>query len=60
MERLDDDAMTMTSSTGVRTERDLVQFVPFRNFSNDGVMLAKEVLAELPRQVVEYHSLCRL
>ena len=60
MERIDDDAMTMTSSTGVRTERDLVQFVPFRNFMNDGVELAKEVLAELPKQVVEYHALCKI
>lgn len=60
MERIDDDEMRMTSSTGVKTERDLVQFVPFRNFLNNGVELAKEVLAELPRQVVEYHALCRL
>lgn len=45
MERIDDDAMVMTSKDGKRTERDLVQFVPFRNFSNNGVELAKEVLA---------------
>lgn len=52
--------MTMTSTKGLKTERDLVQFVPFRNFKNDGVELAKEVLAELPQQVVEYHALCKL
>ena len=37
-----------------------MQFVPFRNFMNDGVELAKEVLEELPRQVVEYHGLCKI
>lgn len=34
-----------------------MQFVPYREFSKNGELLAKEVLAELPDQVVEYHRL---
>ena len=41
MEELDDDDMQMVDNNGKRTERDLVQFVPFRKFNNDGVSLAK-------------------
>jgi hypothetical protein len=55
MNELDDDDMQMTDKNGKKTERDLVQFVPFRDYNNDGVALAKQVLEELPRQVVEYH-----
>jgi hypothetical protein len=44
--------MQMTDKNGNKTERDLVQFVPFREYNNDGVALAKHVLEELPRQVV--------
>lgn len=58
MEELDDDDMRMTDKNGKRTERDLVQFVPFRDYNYNGVALAKHVLEELPRQVVEYHELC--
>ena len=41
LEELDDDDMQMVDNNGKRTERDLVQFVPFRKFNNDGVSLAK-------------------
>jgi hypothetical protein len=34
--------------------RDIVQFVPFEEFKRDHVRLAKEVLQELPGQVVDY------
>jgi len=34
----------MVDSNGKHTQRDLVQFVEFRKFSNNGVALAKEVL----------------
>ncbi|KAG8429422.1 hypothetical protein GDO86_020224 [Hymenochirus boettgeri] len=37
--------------------RDIVQFVPFREFKNASpAALAKCVLAEVPKQVVEYYS----
>ncbi|KAH3880662.1 copine-8-like isoform X2 [Dreissena polymorpha] len=54
---------------GRYAQRDIVQFVPFRNFnqqySNQGfhvaqAALAKEVLAEIPEQVVSYMKLNNL
>jgi len=34
--------------------RDIVQFVPFREFKNDAFKLAKETLQEIPGQLVDY------
>ncbi|KAK7598196.1 hypothetical protein V9T40_006431 [Parthenolecanium corni] len=59
MEVLDADRVPLESH-GVRAQRDIVQFVPFNKFLSQGdprtarVRLAKEVLAEVPRQVVSY------
>ena len=53
METLDGDDGLMDSN-GVRCKRDLVQFVPFNKFKNNPAALAREVLAELPDQLVEY------
>ncbi|XP_067125347.1 copine-5-like isoform X3 [Centruroides vittatus] len=59
MEELDGDVVRL-SSKGKFAERDIVQFVPFReflsgeNWSTSQVLLAKEVLAELPDQFLEY------
>merc|ERR1712141_382084 len=58
MEELDGDTVRVTSSDGRVACRDIVQFVPYRNFlglgrggSNTvGLQLAKEVLAEIPEQ----------
>jgi hypothetical protein len=44
MHELDDDDCKMVDSKGNKTERDLVQFVEFTEFKNNGVTLAKEVL----------------
>lgn len=57
MNELDDDDCHMVDSKGNKTERDLVQFVEFKKFKNNGVALAREVLQELPRQVEEYFEL---
>ena len=55
MEILDGDAVPLVSSSGIRWKRDIVQFVPFSNFKDDPKKLAMEVLAEIPRQIVEYY-----
>ena len=34
--------------------RDIVQFVPFRQFKNDPFKLAKETLQEIPGQLVDF------
>jgi hypothetical protein len=54
MEQLDGDDVRLVSSTRVTAARDIVQFVPFRSFHESPTLLAKEVLHELPKQVVEY------
>jgi hypothetical protein len=36
--------------------RDLVQFVPFSKFRNNEERLSMEVLAEIPRQIIEYYQ----
>ncbi|RMC09217.1 hypothetical protein DUI87_14225 [Hirundo rustica rustica] len=55
MEFLDGDSRVLHSHTGEEAVRDIVQFVPFRNFRNvPKETLAKAVLAELPQQVVQY------
>ena len=55
MDILDADDVPLKSSKGVLMKRDIVQFVPFRNFSNvSKERLAAEVLEEVPRQVDEY------
>ncbi|XP_029464589.1 copine-2 isoform X2 [Rhinatrema bivittatum] len=55
MEFLDGDNRMLRSYTGEEAARDIVQFVPFREFRNaPKETLAKAVLAELPQQVVQY------
>ncbi|XP_059848668.1 copine-2 isoform X2 [Hypanus sabinus] len=55
MEFLDGDNSVLRSYTGEEATRDIVQFVPFREFRKaPKETLAKSVLAELPQQVVQY------
>jgi hypothetical protein len=56
MNFLDADNELLTDRNGRKADRDLVQFVPFKKFSYNGELLAKEVLAEIPRQVIEYYQ----
>ncbi|XP_022084092.1 copine-8-like [Acanthaster planci] len=59
MEELDGDEVRV-SSRGRKAERDIVQFVPFRDFEGEGnkilsqARLAKEVLYEIPEQITSY------
>lgn len=59
MEVLDADTRGL-SSGGTHAARDIVQFVPFRKFETASnphmaqIKLAKEVLAEIPRQFTDY------
>jgi hypothetical protein len=57
MERLDGDHIE--TRDGVKVRRDIVQFVPLRKFDQHNaqdqqLLLAKEVLAEVPAQVVSF------
>ena len=56
MIELDGDEKPLKSSTGKIRKRDLVQFVPFEKYQNDKNLLFMEVLAEIPRQIIEYYQ----
>ena len=56
MEVLDGDHVPLVSSNGNKRMRDLVQFVAFSKYNNDEKALASEVLAEIPKQIVEYYK----
>ncbi|KAM9645964.1 LOW QUALITY PROTEIN: copine-6 [Trichechus inunguis] len=57
MRLLDGDDGPLRCPRGVPAARDIVQFVPFRDFKDaPPSALAKCVLAEVPRQVVEYYA----
>ncbi|XP_046858060.1 copine-7-like isoform X2 [Xenia sp. Carnegie-2017] len=54
MNTLDCDEGFLSSPRHGSAVRDIVQFVPFRDFKQDPVALAKAVLAEVPKQCVDY------
>ncbi|KAJ3598611.1 hypothetical protein NHX12_002117 [Muraenolepis orangiensis] len=57
MQMLDGDDGILRSTKGEPVLRDIVQFVPFRNFKHASpAALAKSVLAEVPNQVVDYYN----
>lgn len=56
MNVLDADENPLVASNGVRAARDLVQFVPFLKYENDPQRLAQEVLAEVPKQIMQYYE----
>ncbi|KNC53149.1 copine-8 [Thecamonas trahens ATCC 50062] len=56
MEQLDGDDVRL-SANGVYAERDIVQFVPFRDFEAvDPAYLAQATLHEVPRQVLDFYA----
>ncbi|XP_065898772.1 copine-9-like [Dysidea avara] len=56
MDVLDADNKRLVDSCGKKMSRDIVQFVPLRKYANqvDNFPLAKETLAEIPKQFVSY------
>ena len=55
MDVLDGDVIPLFSKKLDKyTERDIVQFVPFKKFKDDPVELAKEILKEVPDQMTSY------
>ena len=53
---LDADENPLVNSKGVKAARDLVQFVPFLKYELHPENLAMEVLAEIPRQIIDYYD----
>ncbi|XP_063062950.1 copine-3-like isoform X1 [Engraulis encrasicolus] len=61
MEFLDGDDGRLRAPSGETAARDIVQFVPFRNFQNSPKeALAQSVLAEVPGQLVSYFNMTKL
>nr|XP_046226776.1 copine-3-like [Scatophagus argus]XP_046226777.1 copine-3-like [Scatophagus argus]XP_046226778.1 copine-3-like [Scatophagus argus] len=60
MEFLDSDDKLLRSPRGDVASRDIVQFVPFRDFQGNSVALAQSVLAELPDQVTTFFNAYKL
>lgn len=56
MDILDADEEPLIDSKGKKMERDIVQFVPYRNVGNSPTALAREVLDEIPREIVNFYS----
>ncbi|XP_005056989.1 PREDICTED: copine-1 isoform X3 [Ficedula albicollis] len=57
MEFLDGDSGVLKSVTGEPAARDIVQFVPFRQFKNaPQEALSQMVLAEVPKQLVSFYK----
>lgn len=61
MEFLDGDGGSLRAISGEAAIRDIVQFVPFRNFAKaPKEALSQAVLAEVPQQVVSYFNMYKL
>lgn len=57
MDVLDGDGKTLRNARGVPAARDIVQFVPFKEYQQKGpAELSAEVLRELPKQVTDFFS----
>ena len=55
MDELDADEVPLYSQRyRKQMSADIVQFVPFRDFANNPMQLAKETLEEVPRQMLNY------
>ena len=54
---LDGNENPLISSQNKKWMRDLVQFIHYNKYKNDEKTLTKEILEEIPRQIIEYHTL---
>ncbi|KAN0023754.1 hypothetical protein ACTFIV_008141 [Dictyostelium citrinum] len=54
MKKLDGDDDQLCDRNGVVASRDIVQFVPFKEYENDPEQLAAQTLCEIPEQLIGY------
>lgn len=57
LKKLDSDIKMLESSRGSKSQRDIVQFVSFREFEGDIEGFAREALMEIPTQMMQYMEL---
>lgn len=60
MRFLDGDEKRITSKRFGPAKRDLVQFVPYLEFANNPAELARQTLAEIPQQVLDFMNLHKI
>ena len=61
MDTLDADETPLYSNKFKKyMERDIVQFVPFKDYKNNPLMLAKKTLEEVPNQLLSYFDKKRI
>ena len=56
MEMLDSDKSLLKDSDGNTAVRDIVQFVPYRDFASNPSLLSETVLKELPGQIDQFYQ----
>ena len=54
---LDGNDTPLVSTHNIKWLRDLVQFIHYNKYKNNEQRLTKEILEEIPRQIVEYYTL---
>ena len=56
MVELDGNEIPLVSSSGIKWLRDIVQFIHYNKYKNNEAQLIKEILEEIPRQIIEYYK----
>lgn len=51
-----DDNNSLVNSKGIRAFRNILQFVRFLEYESNPDRLTQEVLAKIPRQILEYYQ----
>jgi len=54
---LDANENPLVSKNNIKSMRDLVQFIQYERYKNNENNLAKEILEEIPRQIIKFYSL---
>ena len=56
MDVLDGNDIPLVSKQQIRWCRDIVQFIRYNKYKNNDHILTKEILEEIPRQIIEYYT----
>ena len=56
MDILDGNDIPLVSKQQIRWCRDIVQFIRYNKYKNNDHILTKEILEEIPRQIIEYYT----
>lgn len=57
LKKLDSDKTLLQNSSGKKSSRDIVQFIPFNLYRNNFEAFAQEAMSEIPTQILAYKKL---